>query len=135
MRAASSYLRRWQTGIFDMPEVQTFLRDAWAATEPQKAKEAAAAAEQLRAMAAAAAAAALAAASTAAEAQRLRRNEASGENAVTGAGIGAVLGGIVMGFSGCVSCVANAQSQHTLITDFNLFSGLLYGAIGGAVIG
>lgn len=71
----------------------------------------------------------------AAEAQRLRRNAASRDNALSGAVVGAVLGGIVMGFSGCVSCLNNFQAQHTLITDFNLFNGLLFGAIGGAVIG
>ena len=66
------------------------------------------------------------------EAQRLRRNAASRENAGTGAGIGAVLGGIVLGFSGCVSCVSNLGTQHN---DFNLFNGLFFGAIGGAIIG
>lgn len=64
-----------------------------------------------------------------------RRNAASAENAVYGAGYGAFLGGIVLGFSGCWSCIANAPKQGTLITDFNLFNGLLYGAIGGAAIG
>jgi len=118
-----------------MPEVQTFLREAWAATERQKAMEAAATAEQIRSREEAARAAAHAAALAAAEAQRLRRNAASGEAAMNCAAFGAVLGGIVMGFSGCVSCLNNFQAQHTLITDFNLFNGLLFGALGGAVIG
>ena len=78
---------------------------------------------------------AAAAASAAAEAQRLRRNAASRRNAAEYGSGGAFLGGIVMGLSGCVSCLNNFQTQHTLMTDFNLFNGLLYGAIGGAVIG
>jgi ElaB/YqjD/DUF883 family membrane-anchored ribosome-binding protein len=77
----------------------------------------------------------LAAARAAAEAERLRRNAATVENTWSGAGIGAILGGIVIGFSGCVSCVNHMAAQGTLLTDFNLFNGLLYGAIGGAVIG
>jgi F0F1-type ATP synthase assembly protein I len=105
-------------------KVETFIREAWAASERQKALEDAAARERVRDQEAAAA-----------EAQRLRRNAASSEYAVSGAGIGAVLGGIVMGFSGCVSCLTNSRSQHVLVTDFNLFSGLLWGAIGGVVIG
>lgn len=115
-----------------MPEVQTFLREAWAATERQKAMEEEAAAEQIRVRAAAAERQKAKEEEAAAEAQRLRRNAASGEIGASCAGIGAVLGGIVMGFSGCVSCVNNLGTQHN---DFNLFNGLFYGAIGGAVIG
>jgi hypothetical protein len=48
---------------------------------------------------------------------------------------GALLGGIVMGFSGCVSCLNTHVAQRTMLPDFNLFNGLFYGAIGGAVIG
>ncbi|MEK6289686.1 MAG: hypothetical protein AABO57_28555 [Acidobacteriota bacterium] len=111
------------------------IKNELAEAEAQKAK---AEAEQIRTAwerVAATERAALAAASAAAEAPRLRRNAASGEAAMNCAAFGAVLGGIVMGFSGCVSCLNNFQAQHTLITDFNLFNGLLFGAIGGAVIG
>lgn len=70
------------------------------------------------------------------KAQRLRRNDASKENAGTGAGIGAASGGIVMGFSGCVSCLNHLPPPgHLTVTPFNLFTGLLLGVIGGAVIG
>lgn len=111
------------------------IKNELAEAEALKAK---AEAEQLRTargQVAAAERAALAAPSAAAEAQRRRRNAASGEGALNGAAFGALLGGIVMGFSGCVSCLNNFQAQHTLMTDFNLFNGLLFGAIGGAVIG
>ncbi len=119
-----------------MPELQTFLREAWAATERQKAMEAAAA-ERRKAMEAAAVERQKAmAAAAAAEAQRLRRNAASAENALGGVFLGAVIGGIVLGFSGCVSCAAHMDpSRSQMISDFNLFNGLLYGAIVGAVIG
>jgi uncharacterized protein YcfJ len=78
-----------------------------------------------------------AAARAAAEAKQLRRNAASRKNRDTGTGIGAIIGGIVMGFSGCVSCV-NHHASHAgdfSLTPFNLFTGLLMGAIAGAVIG
>jgi hypothetical protein len=114
-----------------MPEVQKFLREAWTATEHELAAKRAEELRQEKARQAERAAAALAAASAAAAAQQLRRNAASRENAGPGAAIGAFLGGIAMGFAGCVSCVNNIPRQ----TDFNLFSGLWYGAIGGAVIG
>ena len=111
-----------------MPEVYTFLRDAWTAAENARiAQEAAAESARIAREAAARAAAD--------EAQRLRRKAASVEYGMTGAGAGATLGGIVLGFAGCCSCVANVPTQGTLMTDFNLFNGLLYGAIGGAVIG
>jgi len=118
-----------------MPEVQPFLREAWADTERALAAKRAEELRQENARQAERAAAALAAASAAAAAQQRRRNAASIENAGPGAGLGAFLGGIAMGFAGCVICVNNAPRQNTLMTDFNLFNGLLYGAIGGAVIG
>jgi len=67
--------------------------------------------------------------------RQIRRNEASSENAKTGAGIGATLGGIVIGFAGLNSCLNNYKAVRGGVTDFNLFNGLFYGAIGGAVIG
>lgn len=105
-----------------------------AAAELKRAREEEAAAEWIRT----APERAEAAARAAAEAQRLRRDAASKEYAGTGAGIGATLGGIVMGFSGCVSCLNQATHMRPgdfPLTPFNLFTGLLLGAIGGAVIG
>lgn len=104
-----------------------------AAAERKRALEEAAAAELIRTAPereSAARAAALAAANAAAEARRQRRNAASLLNAAKGAGCGATLGGIALGIAGCVSCSRDIGSM-----DFNLFNGLLYGAIGGAVIG
>lgn len=106
---------------------------AQAAVERKKALDEAAAAEYLRTAperAAAAERAALAAARAAAEAQRRRRNAASWKSASDYGQIGATLGGIVLGFSGCVSCFNSFGA-----TGFNLFNGLAYGVICGAVIG
>jgi hypothetical protein len=70
------------------------------------------------------------------EMKRRRRNAGSKENAGTGAGIGAAIGGIVMGSSGCASCLNHLPPPgHLTVPPFNLFTGLLFGAIGGAVIG
>jgi hypothetical protein len=110
-------------------EVENFLREAWAAAERQKTKEEVAAAEAARS-------AALLAANAAAAEQRLRRNAASLQNAVEFGASGSAIGGIVIGVSGCVSCVGRGPDHiNTMMTDFNLFNGLLYGALIGAVIG
>lgn len=69
------------------------------------------------------------------EAQRRRRDAVSRRNAWTGAEVGATIGGIAIGFAGCVSCLDNGPHLHTLMPPFNLFSGLLFGAIVGALIG
>ena len=112
-----------------MSDVQTYLREAWAAAERQRAIEAAAMAEQIRSLRAEAA-------RDAAEAQRLRRNAASKKNGETGASIGAVIGGVALGLGGCVSCASQwVPFENYSISSFNLITGLLIGVIGGAVIG
>ncbi len=66
-----------------------------------------------------------------------RRNE----KALNGAGVGATLGGIALGFAGCVSCASQMQVAGTpgfqdhIVSPFNLITGLLIGVIGGALIG
>lgn len=68
--------------------------------------------------------------------KRLRKNAASSKYAGTWAGIGATLGGIVLGCGGCMSCVSHPyQIGDFPVTPFNTITGLLIGAIGGAVIG
>jgi uncharacterized protein YcfJ len=112
-----------------MTEVQKFLREAWAAAEREKAIEDAVAAEQVRARMAEAARAA-------AEAQRLRRNAASKKNAETGGEIGTVIGGIVIGFAGCASCLSHHfQAGDFPLTPFNLITGWFLGMVVGAAIG
>ena len=110
-----------------------------AAAERKRVMEEEAAAEWIRTAperAAAAERAALAGAKAAAEAQQLRRKAASKDSAYTGVFYGATLGGIVMGFAGCVSCLNHPfHAGDFPLTPFNLFTGLLLGAIGGAVIG
>ncbi|HXH38399.1 MAG TPA: hypothetical protein VNN08_07205 [Thermoanaerobaculia bacterium] len=95
------------------------------AFEQQRAMEAEAAAELLRTAPAREAAARAAAA----EAKRMRRNAASDELGPIGAMLGALFGGIGTGLAGCVSW------YQALMPGFNVFNGLLYGAIGGAIIG
>ncbi|MGZ8842789.1 MAG: hypothetical protein ACXW18_03950 [Pyrinomonadaceae bacterium] len=103
-----------------------------AAAERKRAMEAAAAAELIRTAPERAAAAARAAA----EAQRLRKNEASKDNAYFGATCGAILGGIVMGLAGCASCLNHLPPVGDFpVTPFNLVTGLVLGAIIGGVIG
>lgn len=76
-----------------------------------------------------------------AEQERKRDNSATLEDASLFAGIGAVLGGVVLGFGGCVSCASQMLPAGTpgwkdhMITPFNLITGLLIGVIGGALIG
>jgi hypothetical protein len=65
-----------------------------------------------------------------AEALQVRRNQASLEYA----GVGAMIGAVVIGFSGCVSCLNN-YTYNDMVTDFNLFSGIAIGAIAGAILG
>jgi tetratricopeptide (TPR) repeat protein len=109
-------------------KMQTFLREAWGTTERQKALEVAEVERQ-----------------KALEAAEVERQKALGEKArqqqrnidsvigaVPYAIAGAVIGGVILGFTGCVSCVNNFRSEHN---DFNLFNGLLIGAVAGAVIG
>lgn len=106
--------------------------------ERQRELETAAAAEYLRSAperAAAAERAAVAAANAAAEVRRQRRYIATGRKTGAGFSYGGMLGGILMGVSGCVSCLNNYRAEHTVLTHFNLFNGLIYGAVGGAVIG
>jgi hypothetical protein len=67
-----------------------------------------------------------------AEKRRLQRNASSYEYAGTGSIIGAVLGGLVLGYGGCSSCMAHMQ---TGIPWFNTITGLLIGTIGGASMG
>jgi len=99
-----------------MHEVQTFLRQAWAEAESARiAKERADQEDE-------------------AEALQKKRNAKSIEYAGSGAGIGGLLGAIVIGLAGCVSCFSNITPKN-LIADFNLFSGAFYGAFGGALIG
>jgi hypothetical protein len=66
-----------------------------------------------------------------AEQQRLKRNAASTRYAL----FGAILGAVMMGFTGCVSCTAFHFNGVNLVTDFNLINGFLGGIICGAVIG
>lgn len=77
-----------------------------------------------------------------AEKRRLGRNAASSRDAGTWAGVGATLGGIVLGLGGCISCVSNGTFQppdssgpNIHIPLFNLITGLLIGVGGGAAIG
>lgn len=72
----------------------------------------------------------------AAEAQRTRRSKASKEMADRGGLIGASIGAIVIGFSGCASCLNHPFVPGDFpLTPFNLITGLVLGAIGGAAIG
>jgi hypothetical protein len=109
-------------------KVQTFLRKAWATTERQKALEAAVA-ERQKALETAEVERQKALEE---KARRQQRNVDSVVKALSYAVAGTIIGGVVLGFTGCVSCVSNLGSAHN---DFNLFNGLLVGAIGGAVIG
>ena len=77
-----------------------------------------------------------------AEQKRLQLNSESLEHAYNFAGIGAILGGIALGFGGCVSCISTGEMRppdsngpHIDIPLFNLITGILIGAISGAVIG
>jgi hypothetical protein len=107
-----------------------------ALAERKKAMGEAAAAEWIRTLPEREAAAARAAA----EAQRLRRNAASKKYSETGAGIGATLGAIVIGLSGCANCLNYGHpglpgDGKLTIPLFNLVTGLLLGAIIGGMIG
>jgi hypothetical protein len=74
--------------------------------------------------------------SQAGQQDRMRARDAGSRgNALEWGLYGAGIGATVLGFSGCWSCVVNAPRLNTLMTPFNLFNGLLYGAIAGLVIG
>jgi len=62
-----------------------------------------------------------------------RRNRASSEYA----GRGAIIGAIILGLTGCVSCLSNVSGKtlSETFSGFNLFSGALVGAILGAIFG
>ena len=75
------------------------------------------------------------AARVAAEADRRRRENKIGRKVGAGVSYGGILGGIVVGISGCMSCFDNYRIEHTILTRFNLLNGLVYGGIGGAVLG
>jgi len=74
-------------------------------------------------------------ASGAAEADRRSREIKVGRKVGAGVSYGGILGGIVVGISGCMSCLDNYRIEHTILTRFNLLNGLVYGGIGGAVLG
>lgn len=74
--------------------------------------------------------------------RRQGRNSASWDYAGTWASILALLGGIALGFGGCVSCMnaggvrtPDSNGPHLDFGYFNLITGLLIGVIGGAALG
>ena len=112
-----------------MGDVETFLREAWAATEQEKAQRELEEARQELEKAAAAE-----------EVRRTRRRAAYKKRAASYASNGAFIGSVVSGFAGCVSCTTSYSfetwnSVADLFTEFTLLSGLLYGGMVGAAIG
>lgn len=67
---------------------------------------------------------------------RTERHKEYREGIDMSARLGAGLGGLVLGFSGCVSCSKQLGSPGgELMPDFNLFTGLLWGGLAGAIVG